>query len=318
MSSARVESQTQSLSSDKAAGVAGRDPVARIPCSNVNSRAVPSPATTRTDRGPRSSARPWRYVTPRWVLSCPKPPVKRPTTPSFQARRRSRSIDGSPKRIPHASASLASVNTLATCNSAFDGMHPRYKQTPPGLAASSINVTFSPRSAARNAAAYPPGPPPITASCVASVISAPLYGPQESGFQPSPSAPGRATSCLPKTPLTHETLRAAEIRHLPTPFRHSVTSPFSCLPCASRFMMMYRRRTGCIVASPSTGARGRPSDARAKTNRPRRRRLSSDRDHSAHAHRRSAGSRTLPGYHPGSNDDATVRAGRHRRRSLDA
>ena len=37
---------------DMAAGVAGRDPVARIPCSNVNSRVVPSPATTRTDRGP--------------------------------------------------------------------------------------------------------------------------------------------------------------------------------------------------------------------------------------------------------------------------
>src|ERR1700730_17561234 len=42
-------------------------------------------------------------------------------------------------------------------------MQPRYKQTPPGFASGSISVTLMPRSAARNAAAYPPGPPPTTA-----------------------------------------------------------------------------------------------------------------------------------------------------------
>src|ERR1700676_1513225 len=42
-------------------------------------------------------------------------------------------------------------------------MQPRERQTPPGFNSGSISVTVMPRSAARNAAAYPPGPPPITA-----------------------------------------------------------------------------------------------------------------------------------------------------------
>src|SRR5215471_17506770 len=42
-------------------------------------------------------------------------------------------------------------------------MHPRYRQTPPGFTSGSTSVTLMPRSAARNAAAYPPGPPPMTA-----------------------------------------------------------------------------------------------------------------------------------------------------------
>src|SRR5579864_8020849 len=53
--------------------------------------------------------------------------------------------------------------SAATCSRALDGMHPRYRHTPPGFCSRSISVTFIPRSAARNAAAYPPGPPPITA-----------------------------------------------------------------------------------------------------------------------------------------------------------
>src|SRR6266850_248884 len=54
--------------------------------------------------------------------------------------------------------------SLATCSSALEGMQPRYRHTPPGLISGSMRVTFMPRSAARNAAAYPPGPPPITAT----------------------------------------------------------------------------------------------------------------------------------------------------------
>src|SRR5712691_2125871 len=53
---------------------------------------------------------------------------------------------------------------FATCSSAFDGMQPRYTQTPPGFASGSTSATLSPRSAPRNAAAYPPGPPPTTTS----------------------------------------------------------------------------------------------------------------------------------------------------------
>src|SRR6476659_6066496 len=43
-------------------------------------------------------------------------------------------------------------------------MQPRYTQTPPGLTSGSTSATLRPRSAARNAAAYPPGPAPTTTS----------------------------------------------------------------------------------------------------------------------------------------------------------
>ncbi len=48
--------------------------------------------------------------------------------------------------------SAASSMTLAACNSAFDGMHPTFKQTPPSMGQRSIKVTLSPRSAALKAA----------------------------------------------------------------------------------------------------------------------------------------------------------------------
>src|SRR5688572_16580508 len=41
-------------------------------------------------------------------------------------------------------------------------MHPTFKQTPPRLGHRSIKAVFIPRSAARNAAVYPPGPEPRT------------------------------------------------------------------------------------------------------------------------------------------------------------
>ena len=41
-------------------------------------------------------------------------------------------------------------------------MHPRFKHTPPRSGSLSIKRTFLPRAAARKAAAYPPGPAPIT------------------------------------------------------------------------------------------------------------------------------------------------------------
>src|SRR5919198_2580999 len=56
--------------------------------------------------------------------------------------------------------------TFATCRSAFDGMHPRYTHTPPGFGSVSARTTCRPRSAARKAPAYPPGPPPTTTSWV--------------------------------------------------------------------------------------------------------------------------------------------------------
>ena len=91
-----------------------------------------------------------------WTLRClasdSRPPVRRPTTLSFHARTLSMSIVGASKLMPASPSSAASVRTLATCSSAFDGMQPTFRQTPPSCSPRSIRATVSPRSAARNAA----------------------------------------------------------------------------------------------------------------------------------------------------------------------
>src|SRR5690606_9771925 len=45
---------------------------------------------------------------------------------------------------------------------ALEGMQPTFRQTPPNVAYRSTSTTDRPRSAARNAAEYPPGPAPST------------------------------------------------------------------------------------------------------------------------------------------------------------
>src|SRR2546430_17091894 len=45
-------------------------------------------------------------------------------------------------------------------------MQPTFRQTPPRAAPLSTSTTFLPRSAARNAAVYPPGPAPRTSTSV--------------------------------------------------------------------------------------------------------------------------------------------------------
>ena len=63
----------------------------------------------------------------------------------------------------------------AVCNSALEGMHPTLRHTPPKFWCFSIRHTRCPRSAARKAVAYPPGPAPITTrSNDVSVINAQL------------------------------------------------------------------------------------------------------------------------------------------------
>src|SRR5580704_18031247 len=99
-------------------------------------------------------------VTLRCLASSARPPVSRPTTPSFQARSRSRSIEGGPNAMPFSLISLVSAMTLAACSSALDGMQPTLRQTPPRAGSRSTSTTRRPRSAARNAAVYPPGPAP--------------------------------------------------------------------------------------------------------------------------------------------------------------
>ncbi len=86
--------------------------------------------------------------------------------PFLSARRASSRIVGGGKTTPQASRRFASSMTLATWSRAFEGMQPRSRQTPPRRGSRSTRATCIPRSAAKNAAAYPPGPPPTTTSCV--------------------------------------------------------------------------------------------------------------------------------------------------------
>src|SRR4030095_648764 len=64
--------------------------------------------------------------------------------------------------MPCAPIAFTSSMVDAVCNSAFDGMQPTLRQTPPSVAYRSTRTVFIPRSAARHAAEYPPGPDPST------------------------------------------------------------------------------------------------------------------------------------------------------------
>ena len=98
---------------------------------------VPTPETT---------------VTLRPLASPESPPVSFLTTLSFQPRSPSMSTSGFANFTPKCPISSASEITLAACSSAFDGMQPTFRQTPPSVGSRSISTTLSPRSAARNAA----------------------------------------------------------------------------------------------------------------------------------------------------------------------
>src|SRR5258708_26374779 len=91
-----------------------------------------------------------------------RPLVNRVTTRFFHARRRSRAIGGGPNTMQAVPMSAASSITLAACSSAFEGIQPTFKHTPPSIGQRSISVTLRPRSAALNAAVYPPTPAPST------------------------------------------------------------------------------------------------------------------------------------------------------------
>jgi hypothetical protein len=69
--------------------------------------------------------------------------------------------------MPYSLISLVSAMTLAACSRALDGMQPTLRHTPPSVGPRSTSTTFLPRSAARNAAVYPPGPAPRTSTSAA-------------------------------------------------------------------------------------------------------------------------------------------------------
>ncbi|MDE2306204.1 MAG: dihydrolipoyl dehydrogenase [Gammaproteobacteria bacterium] len=78
-------------------------------------------------------------------------------------------------------------------------MQPTFRQTPPSVVPRSTSVTFSPRSAARNAAVYPPGPAPITTRSTAPSGARPAAAPAESSGAPDTlrDAAGPAASSGP-------------------------------------------------------------------------------------------------------------------------
>src|SRR4029077_5712379 len=163
-SSALVESMRRGLSSLRLGTTLGREPVAMMMRSKVRFSSPPAVFITFNVVEFTNAALPWTNWTERCLDNCPSPPVSFLTTLSFHPRSLFRSTLGSPNSMPQFFACSVSSSSLAACSRALDGMQPRYRQTPPGFTSGSIIVTFMPKSAARNAAAYPPGPPPITAT----------------------------------------------------------------------------------------------------------------------------------------------------------
>ena len=149
--SAPVESITRGSSCGMNGRVTGSEPAAMIACSKLTVFVPPSASTSSWLTAVKRPT-PLTTVTLRCLARPERPPVSFLTTPSFQPRSLSMSIDGSEKPMPCAAMSLVSSMTLAACSSALDGMQPTLRQTPPRLGQRSTSTTFLPRSAARNAA----------------------------------------------------------------------------------------------------------------------------------------------------------------------
>ena len=94
----------------------------------------PSFVATASACGEVNSPLPSITVTLRAFASAVSPLVSLPTTLSFHARSLSRFVFGWPNSTPKALISSASAITRAACSSAFDGMHPTLRHTPPSVA----------------------------------------------------------------------------------------------------------------------------------------------------------------------------------------
>ena len=150
ISSAAVESQMRE-SAGMNPGAAGSEPAAMIALLKRTTRA-PSAVSTRRVLAEVNLPSPYTTLTLRCLARPVRPPVSFLTTPSFQPRIAAGSNVGAPKLTPCEPIALASSTTLATCSSAFDGMQPTLRQTPPSVGRASTRTTFCPRSAARKAA----------------------------------------------------------------------------------------------------------------------------------------------------------------------
>ena len=149
-SSAPVESMMRG-SSGKPGKRTDSEPAAMMHCLK-STRFDPSADLSSKVCGPTNFASPRSTSTLRCFASTFSPLVSFVTTRFFQSRNFARSIWGGANTIPAEDMSSASSITLAACSSAFEGIHPTLRHTPPSTGQRSIRVTLRPKSAARNAA----------------------------------------------------------------------------------------------------------------------------------------------------------------------
>ena len=107
-----------------------REPAATIARSNPISVVPPGAATLRR-WGDENVPAPSTTSTLRCLASPASPRVSRATTVSFQPASLAGSIEGGPNSTPCAAISAAPSMTAAAWSSAFEGMHPTLRQTPP-------------------------------------------------------------------------------------------------------------------------------------------------------------------------------------------
>ena len=151
-SSAPVLSITRGSACGMKGSVTGSEPAAMIACSKETVTGALSPPFTTTWFGAVKRPVPATTVTLRCLARPASPPVRRLTTPSFQPRSLSMSMEGAAKDRPAWPISCASSITFAACSRALEGMQPTFRQTPPSEGQRSTSTTFLPRSAARKAA----------------------------------------------------------------------------------------------------------------------------------------------------------------------
>ena len=111
--------------SEPAAMTARAKPIVVVP---------PAARSTSTWCASRKRPEPVTTVTLRILAICARPPVSLPTTLFLCATSLPRSMRGAPKSTPTAPKCATSSSTAATCSSAFDGMQPTLRQTPPSVA----------------------------------------------------------------------------------------------------------------------------------------------------------------------------------------
>ena len=137
------------------------EPAARTTALPCRVRSPDSPPLTVTVRSAPSEPLPLYTVTSRCLSRPERPPTSWSMIDCLRARVVPHSMVGAEAWTPKSAAWPTVRNTWAVSRSSLAGMHPTFKQVPP-RARYSISPMSSPIPAPYRAAAYPPGPPPIT------------------------------------------------------------------------------------------------------------------------------------------------------------